>query len=229
MAPGNGSSRGDTCPVADPVTDWVALSPRHTPGWPWPEDSYGLGPMYGDRGWCRGCGTPLCEQTGALVIQGRKFPTSDVWMPHWRYDVVCVSAQLAASIGKSFAVEFGEVHKPRMGPTGVKQILPARTAEAWRRPEELARAVRHQHRVHYGERTGSSCGHCGRWKWLPVSEGAAPIVASAVASPFDVIASPETFGDVHKSFRHLLFRRPLGEALVAASPRNWDLVEVEIN
>jgi len=187
--------------------------------------------MYGDEGWCRGCGTPLSEQTGALVIQSSKFPSADVWMPNWRYDVVCVSARVAADITERFSVDLGEVHKPRKGPTGVKQVLPAQTVEPWHRHEELARAVRarHRHSEHDGERTGSSCGQCSRWKWLPVSEDEAPIAASALVSTSDAIASPEAFGDGLKSFRHLLFRRPLGETLVAAAPRNWDLVEVEIN
>lgn len=185
--------------------------------------------MYGDDGWCRGCGTPLVEQSGPLVMQGRKFPTAEVWMPNWRFDVICASERLAADISERFDVGLGTVHKPRKGPTGVRQILPTQTVDSWHRHEELALAVRARHGEHEGERTGSSCGTCGRWKWLPVSEYEAPIVASAVVATSDVIASPETFGDGLKSFRHLLFRRPLGETLVAASPRNWDLVEVKIN
>ena len=208
--------------------DWVALSPRFTSGWPWPEDSYGLGQMYGDDGWCRGCGTPLVEQSGALVIQGSKFPSAEVWMPNWLFDVVCVSAAVADDLQGRFAIHLGEVQKPRKGPTGVKQILPAPTVEPWYRQEALAQAVRARHGQHNGDRTGSTCDHCGRWKWLPVSENEAPLVGTALVSDSDVISSPETFGDGLKSLRHLLFRRPLGETLVAASPRNWDLVDVEV-
>ncbi len=162
-------------------------------------------------------------------MQGSKFPSADVWMPNWLYDVVCVSARLAAEIAERFTVDLGEVHKPRKGPTGAKQLRPAQTVDPWHRPEELARAVRAHHSKYEGDRTGSSCGHCGRWKWLPVNENEAPIAASALVATSDVIASPEAFGDGLKSFRHLLFRRPLGETLVAACPRNWDLIEVEIN
>lgn len=150
-------------------------------------------------------------------------------MPNWRFDVVCVSERLAAEISERFNVDLGEVHKPRKGPTGVQQILPVTTVESWHRHEELALAVRARHSEHEGERTGSSCRDCGRWKWLPVSENEAPMVGSALVATSDVIASPETFGDGLRSFRHLLFRRPLGETLVTASPRNWDLVEVEID
>ncbi len=223
-----GASRLDTCQVREPSADWVALSPRFTPGWPWPEDSYGLGPMYGDDGWCRACGTPLVDQSGALVVQGSKFPTAEVWMPNWRFDVVCVSGQLAADITERFAVDVGEVHKPRKGPTGVKQILPRQTAQPWHRPDDLSRAARARHGQYNGETTGAFCGQCGRWKWLPVSENDAPIIGNAVVSTSDVISSPETFGSGLNSFRHLLFRRSLGETLLAASPRNWDLIEVKI-
>lgn len=185
--------------------------------------------MYGDDGWCRGCGTPLVEQSGCLVIQGSKFPSAQVWMPNWRFDVICVSAQVADDINARFIIDLGEVHKPHKGPTGVQQVIPAQTVDPWRRPTELAEAVRARHGQHSGDQTGSACRHCGRWKWLPVSEHEAPIIGSALRSPADVIASPELYGDGLQSFRHLLFRPPLAEALVNASPKNWDLVEVRIS
>lgn len=162
-------------------------------------------------------------------MQGSKFPAADVWMPNWLFDVVCVSQRLAADIAERFDVELGEVRKPRSGPTGARQFLPAVTAESWHRPGELASAVRARHSEWEGERTGAICRICGRWKWLPVRENEAPIVGSSVRTGSDVIASPETFGDGLRSFRHLLFRRSLGEILVTASPRTWELIEVQIN
>lgn len=69
---------------------------------------------------------------------------------------------------------------------------------------------------------------CGHWKWPPISENDAPIVCTVLVSSSDVVASPETFVDGLKSFRHVLFRRHLGETLVGVSPRNWDLMEVTI-
>lgn len=184
--------------------------------------------MYGDEGWCRGCGTPLVEQCGSLVVQASKFPTAKVWMPNWLFDVVCVAEGVAHEIDKRFTVDLGEVNKPRTGPTGVKQIRPVQTALPWYRPDELSEAVRARHRQHDGDRTGSTCGSCGRWKWLPVSEHEATLVGSALESSSDVITSPEVFGDGMKTFRHLLFRRDLGQTLVGASPRNWDLAEITI-
>ena len=56
--------------------------------------------------------------------------------------------------------------------------------------------------------------------------GDVPVRAGALESDADVIASPESFGDGLASFRHLLFRRELAEALLASTPRNWRLVEI---
>lgn len=87
--------------------------------------------------------------------------------------------------------------------------------------------MRARHSECHNDQTGAQCVTCGRWKWFPVGEHEASIEASALVSDSDVIASPDVFGDGLNSFRHLLFRRPLGETLVAASPRNWDLIEVQ--
>lgn len=145
-----------------PTDDWVALSSRFTPGWPWPEDSYGLGPMYGDDGWCRGCGTPFGEQTGSLVMQGGKFSKAGVWMPNWLFDVVCVSALVADEIRGRFDVTLREVTKPRTGPTGVQQLIPVRTRDAWYQQHDLGRAVRSRHSRDSGAQTGATCARCGR-------------------------------------------------------------------
>ena len=195
-------------------------------GWPWPEESYGLGPMFGDEGWCRGCGTALNEQTGHLVMQGRGFPSAEVWMPNWLFDVVCVSAQMAVTLRERFSVTLREVHKPRGGASGLMQLLPGVTHESWYRREDLSAAVTARHGQHDGDRTGATCPACGCWKWLPVAEGEVLVVAAALSETCDVIASPERFGDGLASSRHLLFRRALAETLAAATPRIWDIVEV---
>lgn len=207
--------------------DWVALTTRFTPGWPWPESSFGMDPRYGSSGWCHECGTPTQEQTGALTIQGSKFPTSPVWMPNWMYDVVCVDAAIATEIIRGFEVQLGDIHKPRTGATGAMQIIPSVTANEWHDPAELAEAVIARHGDSNGDRTGNRCGACETWKWLPVGEDEASVRLSALeGASGDVVASPETFGDGLVSFTHLLFRRALGELLVAAHSRHWSLVEV---
>ncbi len=134
----------------------------------------------------------------------------------------------AATISDLFALHLGEVHKPRTGATGAIQLLPTLTTEPWHRPEELQKAIQARHGNFNGSRTGSTCELCGRWKWLPVSEHEVPVEGVALASESDVIASPEAFGDGLSSFRHVLFRRALGETLVAACPRTWDLIEVRV-
>lgn len=207
-------------------SEWVGLTARFTPGWPWPEESYGLDPMFGADGWCHSCGTALRPQSGPVVIQGRKFPDSNVWTPNWLFDVVCVSQEVAQELPERFSVELGEVHKPREGASGAMQILPTVTIKEWYDQTTLSVAVNARHRQYEGDRTGSACPACNRWKWLPVGEGEAPVRASALVTGADVIASPEWFGDGLSAFRHLLFRRPLGEFLVAANPRGWSIVEI---
>jgi len=208
--------------------EWVALTTRFTSGWPWPEDSYGMDPMFGSDGWCHSCGTALSVQSGPLTIQGSKFPTASLWMPNWQFDAICVAPELADGIRDRFSVELGEVHKPRGGATGVMQLLPAVTPEPWYEPRLLADAVHARHKANEGDRTGHRCDECDRWKWLPIGEGEVPIRSQALTTNDDVIASSEMFGDGFSSFRHLLFRRQLGEVLVAANRRSWSVVAVTV-
>jgi hypothetical protein len=211
--------------VAD-KSDWVALAFRFTPGWPWPEKSWGLDPMYGEDGWCHSCGTPSREQTGHLTLQGSGFPSAPVFVPNWQFNAICLDAMTAADVASRFNVNMREVHKPRTGGTGVQQLLPDITSGAWYDPEALRRAVIAQHREHNGNSAGTTCSGCSRWRWLPLIEGVVAPSLDALASPTDLIASPETFGDGWSTFRHLLFARALGEVLVAANPRTFRIVKV---
>ncbi len=161
-------------------------------------------------------------------MQGRKFPTAAVWMPNWRFDVVCISADLVPEVESRFRVRLGEVATPRSGPTGAKQLRPAATSRPWYRPEDLVKAVLARHARYEGDRTGARCARCARWRWLPVSEHETPVLRSALDSDEDVIASPEVFGDGMRSFRHLLFRSELAELLVAAAPRMWTRTEITL-
>lgn len=162
------------------------------------------------------------------MIQGSNFPTADVWMPNWRFDTVCISAEIAEKVARDFRVELGEVHKPRQGDTGVRQLLVSPTASPWYTKKHLRRAVRERHGQHYGRTTGSACRSCGSWKWLPIAEEGAAAQAGAPTPDADVVASPEIFGDGLKSYRHLLFRRPLAEFLHSKAKRNWDLRAVTL-
>jgi hypothetical protein len=49
------------------------LSLKRNRGWPWPENSYGLTPLFGEDGWCRSCGVPRHPQTGSLILQRKSF------------------------------------------------------------------------------------------------------------------------------------------------------------
>jgi hypothetical protein len=54
-----------------------------------------------------------------------------------------------------------------------------------------------------------------------------PAVSSDILSRTeDVIASPEWFGDGHRSFRQVLVRRELAELISAASPKDFKAVTV---
>jgi hypothetical protein len=181
--------------------------------------------MYGVDGWCRGCGTPVREQTGPLTIQGRGFPTAEVWMPNWMFDVVCVSAEVAAGL-QDFKVETRDVHKPRGGATGVKQLVAQQCSVSWYSPPDLKRAVLARHRQHNGDRTGAACATCERWRWLPVSEGEVVADLNVLPEGTDLVASPEIFGDGWASRQHLLFRRELADYLVSANPTVWSVVEL---
>lgn len=209
------------------MSDWVALTTKFTPGWPWPESSWGLDPRFGPDGWCRACGTPLHEQTGPLTIQGSKFPTADVWMPNWSFDVVCVSAAVAETVSAGYRVRLSAVHQPRTGSTGVKQLIPEVTSTNWYDAALLKAVIPGKHP--HDDAAGSTCPSCARWRWLPLLEGDVPIRSAALARVrSDVISSPEWFGSGWSSMRHLLFRRALAEVLVGANPKHWSIVEVEL-
>ncbi len=208
------------------VGDWVALDFRFTPGWPWPERSFGLDPMYGEDGWCHECGTPVRQQIGPLTIQGSGFPAADVWIPNWRYDSVCVSGKLAEQLRDHFNVKMREVHKPRHGPTGVQQLVPSISERPWYATAALSESVRKRHPEDV--QAGTHCATCGTFKWFPANEGDVAISAESLETAAPVVASAELFGDGRKSFRHLLFRRRLADLLAEANPRTFSVKEVEV-
>jgi hypothetical protein len=212
--------RIDIVTAASSPFDFVGLTTRFTSGWPWPEESYGLDPMFGPDGWCRSCGVPQHRQTGSLMIQGSKFPTGSVWMPNWHFDVVCLSGEVAHEVRSNFRVHLLPVRKPR-GDTGVVQIVAPTTANRWYAEAELAERATRLH-----PEPGKRCAVCGVWRWLPIpDEELPPARVETSWSTLDVVASPESFGDGWSAFRDLLFRRSLAQALVAASPRVWSIVE----
>ncbi|MDQ3789936.1 MAG: hypothetical protein M3422_22185 [Actinomycetota bacterium] len=55
-------------------------------------------------------------------------------MPNWRFDVVCVAADLARELSERITIELREVHKPRTGATGVVPLIPHRDLSELVRP-----------------------------------------------------------------------------------------------
>ena len=107
------------------------------------------------------------------------------------------------------------------------QLLPAVSAIPWCGEVPLEVAVRKRHERYDGNGIGATCPSCRRWRWLPIPEGEVPIKRDALAVSGDLSASPQIFGDGFLTFRHLVYRRPLGEFLADADPRTQSVVELE--
>lgn len=200
------------------MMEYVAITLRRNRGWPWPEDSWGLTPMFGEDGWCRICGVPMHEQTGSIVLQRSGLSTiAGAWVPYWQYDVYCLEATLAAEAAARFGVELRPVEWPRSPAGEVKQIVIRSTAHPWFNPREIAERVS---RVH-GE-ASEYCGACGLKRWLPVGMVDLPVPPpTTFAADPAVVASPEWFGAGAQSFRQILWRSDFADFLVAASPKDF--------
>ncbi|MFI6097475.1 hypothetical protein ACIA8G_18080 [Lentzea sp. NPDC051213] len=202
--------------------DFVELEWKRNWGWPWPEDSWGLTPRFGEDGWCRSCGVPQRAQSGSLVLRkkGKTGPPA-AWVPNWQFDVVCLERSLAEEIGAKFDIELCEVAWHGSGGADAMQIVAPWTEQPWFDHDELRAAAEQRHGV-----AGKTCPDCGAWRWMPLGFGVGlpPLRLDHAGQGKDVIASPEWFGDGWNAFRQLLFRRELAELIVAACPR-----EVKIN
>lgn len=95
----------------------AALILRRNRGWAWPEDSFGLTPMYGEDGWCQACGVPQRPQSGNLVLQRKGFAqVRGAWAPNWRYDMICLEKGTAERIAQDHAIDLRPVSWPRTSP-----------------------------------------------------------------------------------------------------------------
>lgn len=205
------------------MSEFVDLEFKRNRGWPWPEDSFGLTPMFGEDGWCHTCGTPKREQIGSLVLQRKGMSSpKGAWLPYWIYDALCLEQSLGEEISQDFSVELLPV-KWHPTPSGeAMQFVAPSTESAWYTEEDLTRAALNRH-----PRAGARCPDCDRWRWMPVTIQDLPAPSTEVlATSTDVIASPEIFGDGMQSFRHVLFRRELAQKIAQASPRDFRIVEI---
>lgn len=203
------------------MNNFVELYLKRNRGWPWPEDSFGLTPMFGEDGWCHDYGVPTASQTGSIVLRRQGMKAQGAWVPNWNFDVYCVDEALAQEIGSRFRVTMMKVEW-RGTPVGGYQIVVPTVGPAWFDQAELRKiAVRRRGTA------GARCAGCGTWRWMPLPpDTSLPPRRIASALEVDVAASPEWFGDGYKAFREIVFRRELAEMLVAASPRDFKIREV---
>jgi hypothetical protein len=211
------------------MNGFVELELKRNRGWPWPEDSYGLTPMYGEDGWCRSCGVPRHGQTGQLVLQRRGFKTvAGAWMPNWLFDALCVERSLGERLAKLFRVELREIQWRGNAPGDARQIMAPVIGDAWFDHDALGERLAEQH-----GNAGAACPACGVWRWLPLGFAPVPPMTDKILPPLldvpglqgvDIAASPEWFGDGLQAFRLILVRRVLAELVVGASPRDFRIV-----
>ncbi|WP_136040867.1 MULTISPECIES: hypothetical protein [unclassified Microbacterium] len=204
------------------MSDFVDLFAKRNRGWPWPERSFGLTPMYGEDGWCHACGVPSRQQQGSLILQQRGLTVSGAWMPNWRFDTLCMARDVAEEVSSRFDIETREVKWARSSPGDAVQIVIPSTTEKWFEGEALAANAIGLH-----GKAGAVCGTCGIWRWMPLWWGKLPpLVDTSILGGYDIVASPEWFGAGWKAFRQVLVRRELAEALATASPRDFAVKEV---
>ncbi len=207
--------------------EFVALDWKRNRGWPWPEESFGLTPMFGADGWCHSCGVPRRHQCGPLVLQRRGLGrVRGAWVPNWQFDVICLDSGLADDIAARFGVEVREVEWHGRAPGArAKQLVVPTVGESWFDHRDLRKAAIARHGT-----AGATCRECGVWRWMPlILELLPPLSINPALSRVDVAASPEWFGDGWKAFRQILLRRELAEMIVAGSPRDFEVVTLDLH
>lgn len=193
---------------------------RRNRGWPSPEDSWGLSLMFGESGWCHACGTPKREQIGSLRMLRSGLNTAGAWMPNWRFDTLCLGAELAAEVEARFGLELRPVLSAGRRDMIARQLVIRPAGQRWFDPALLNERTRARHGS-----AGTSCSSCGMWRWLPLDHGELPpIEAETVRECPAAAASPEWFGTGCKSFRELVFRTDLAEFIAEASPRDFTVL-----
>jgi hypothetical protein len=204
------------------MIDFVELYLKRNRGWPWPEDSWGLTPMFGEDGWCHSCGVPLREQTGSLVLQRRGFAiVNGAWVPNWQFDAICMERSVADDVVAGFRVEMREVAWHGKSPGEAMQIVVPSIGPSWFDPSAL-----HEKALARHGSPGAKCPDCGVWRWMPLAFGMLPdLVPDPSWANFDIIASPEWFGDGWQAFRQILVRGELANLIAASSPKDFSVRE----
>lgn len=205
------------------MSEYVELYFKRNRGWPWPEESWGLTPMFGEDGWCRSCGVPKREQCGSLVLQRKGFSKVDGgWIPNWQFDAICLEKSVADVVGGRFSVEMRAVDWRGASPGEAIQIVVPSVGEAWFDPDELREKAVAQHGS-----AGATCADCGTWRWMPLAFGMLPpLRITADLGEVDIAASPEWFGDGWSAYRQILVRRELAQLIASSSPKDFKVQEV---
>lgn len=206
------------------MMEFVQLRWKRNRGWPWPEDSWGLSPMFGDDGWCHSCGVPRHPQTGPLTLQRKGLaPLKGAWMPNWQFDAICLERSVTDEVADRFNVELREVTWRGPAPGVAMQLVVPSVGDVWFDPDELRKKAAARHGT-----PGATCPECGVWRWMPLIFGFLPPVRTSPEwARHDVIASPEWFGDGRQAFRQILVRRELAELIAAASPKDFKVQDVQ--
>jgi len=201
------------------MSSYVEIVLQRNRGWPWPEDSWGLSPMFGEDGWCRSCGVPKHPQSGSIVLQKRGLTVEGGWVPNWQFDVYCLARDLANGAADRFGLELRPVASAAGPSLPAGQIIIASSRAAWFDPRDLTRLISPIHGVAF-----ETCQECGTTRWLPVGMDVLPMPPTeVVVEEPPVIASPERFGAGKQSFRQILWRRDVAEFLAAASPKDFQI------
>lgn len=197
---------------------FVELDWKRNRGWPWPEESFGLTPMFGEAGWCHTCGVPQREQSGSLVLQrrGMREPVG-AWVPNWQFDVICLERALANEVAERFNVRLLPVDWHGSPPGEAAQIVLPTSPRPWYDPVELETRTREIHGT-----SGARCDTCGVWRWMPLPPDRLPQpVVDFKKLEVDAIASQEWFGDGMNAFREVRVRSALAELLAERSPKDF--------
>lgn len=212
----------DSASIGVGMSDYVEVALRRNRGWPWPDDSWGLTPMFGKDGWCSSCGTPSQPQTGPLVLRRQGLRVEGAWVPNWRFDVFCLAGSLVSEAESRFELRFCEIVAPGGHEIDARQIVIAPSLVAWFDPTDLVRLIMPIH----GEAL-ATCAACAVIRWMPVEMDVLPKPSPAafVGEP-PVLASPEWFGDGMQSFSQIVWRRDVADFLVAASPKDFKIREL---
>jgi hypothetical protein len=199
------------------MSEYVELYFKRNRGWPWPEDSWGLTPMFGEDGWCRSCGVPKHAQTGSVVLQRKGMKVEGGWVPNWQFDAICLERSVAEEVASRFDVELLKVDWHGPPPGDAMQIVVPSIGESWFDHDELRDKAIERHGV-----AGATCPECGVWRWMPLAFGMLPpLRITPGLGDADIAASPEWFGDGWKAYRQILVRRELAELITAASSRDF--------